>query len=181
MTTKDFVKKYKELNSKENIVNLINNRIKTDYIPYVQKVNVCEIIVNATNKVKNKINDDKNEYIFKDNSPLRKLLYNLYIISLYTDIEIDFQNPSDEFDLLDENDLFDMIFNAIKPNEIHKFDMILEMVVNDMYNNERNIVTYSEKRDKNKFDIINTVLDLLLEKSGVDNNTKEKIANIINL
>ena len=100
-----------------------------EYVPFNQKVDLCRAIIDDTTH-------DKNGD-FKMNSAFRNVLYRLVLINTYTNIDIDFGNAVEEFDMLESRYAFGFILSHINDDEIRRFDEIMQCELNDLYQNER--------------------------------------------
>ena len=151
MTVKEFID---GANKAKNVDEYIEKHIVNKYIGYAEKIAKCESIVDATSKMK-----AGDEEFFRVNSPAKFLLYSLNLINSYTDIEIDFQNPIECFDELESTGLASGIVSKIPQQETISFQMILKMVSDDLYENERSIVGYFSTKIKALNQIFETVMD----------------------
>lgn len=131
-TVKDFVKKYNAAKSDQTKETLIKSVICIDYLPYERKITICEKIIDSTYYTKDKNNVKKLHF----NSPAQYMLYCLNLVNEYTNIGIDFKNSLDEFNLLNKHGLLDLIISNIPKRESKEFDVVLDMVRNDVIQNE---------------------------------------------
>ena len=58
------------------------------------------------------------------------------IINKYTNLEVNFNDVMPEFDYLNRNNLFEIIFNKIGDKEVAEFNTVVEMVLDDFMTNE---------------------------------------------
>ena len=104
------------------------------------------------------------------------MLYCLNLVKQYTNIEIDFKNALEEFNMLNKYGLLDMICNTIPERELQEFQMILDMTENDVVHNEYEIHSFiSNQIDrfgnlfghivKPAFDKINDIIKNMDEKT----------------
>lgn len=140
MTTQEFIDSYK-LNK-----DLVKH-IKQDYIPYLEKVTRCEKIITVTSY--NEIT-----HLYHRNTPVQTLFLTLTLIDLYTDIDIDFENPASEYDILEKDGYIEKIMSCVPGRELSQFQAIFTMVNDDLAINERSLVSFFE----NKLDTINQIL-----------------------
>ena len=142
MTVKEFVEKYNNLASEKLKDDMINKSIVLSYLNYEDKCDMCARIISSSNY--DNVNGEK---IFKQKSTSRYMLTVLSIIDKYTKIDINFagKNVLSDFNMLDKLGLIDGIINAISKTEITKIQKIMEMQLNDLEANERNIVSFIEK------------------------------------
>lgn len=152
MTVKEFINKCK---MSKNLDKYLEDRISVKYLPYATKMALAERILNSTCYTNTEPN------LFKVNSPFRKMLFILSMIDEYTDIDIDWGNIMDEFDMLSENNVI-AIIEKIPESEFTQCSSILEMMLDDLIMNERDLVSYIDT----KFEAIKLGFDSLLETIG---------------
>lgn len=114
----------------------IKKHITTDYVDFLMKDTVCNAIVEATSYIK-----DGDRKIVKINSNNRDLFFTMKIISLYTDIDISFDNDDvvKQYDKLNKIGAIDALLEAIPKNEYAEFSMMLSTKINDFRENEYSI------------------------------------------
>ena len=156
MTVKEFVTNY---NKTKNIEKHI---IKT-YVPYAEKITLCTKILEIT--CYEKISED--EKIFKMNTPSRKMMFMLVLVDTYTDIDINFQNVLEDFDILSEKELLGAIIKAIPENEVTLFSSLLDMCLDDLITNTRDLIPWMENKIKASSIVINTVLESLINSEQI--------------
>ena len=132
---------YKEIKDINDI------KITTDYIPYIQKVSECKNIVDITSH-----KEIAGKKVFVADSTTRHLFYIMKLVSLYTDIEFDDSELIDAYDELNKNSYLDALFERIHNDdknatpmipwtELREFKSIMDMVMDDMYENEKSLST----------------------------------------
>ena len=154
MTTTEFINEIIDIAAKvdkEGLIAAVKKHVTCEYLPISEKIAKCELIVNSTERAKL---DDETE-VYRLNSPARFILYTLVMIDSYTDIEIDFKDSTGEFDLLSENRLTPIILNCIPKDELESFQMIMNMVKEDSYYNERDLVSWID----GKVDALGVILE----------------------
>lgn len=134
-TVKDFFKKYNDAKSDELKGTLIKSVMNVHYVPYETKVTICEKIVESTYYIKTEKNGIKTKKLHI-NSSANYMLYYLNIVNQYTNIEVDFKNCLEEFNMLNKCGVLDLIINSIPEREFKEFRMILDMVESDVMQNE---------------------------------------------
>lgn len=131
-TVKEFCEKYNGTNVEQTKQAFIEKVMNPHYVSYEMKITICKKIIESSYYKKS--NDGiKKLYI---NSPSKYMLYYLNLINQYTNINIDFSNALEDFNLLNECCLLDIIFSNIPERETKEFRMILDMVENDVLQNE---------------------------------------------
>lgn len=138
MEVKEFVSEYKKCATDQLKDRFFKKHIVANYIPYELKIAHCENI--AKNTMYLTVDEENN--IYRQNSPMRYVLFVLTLIKLYTDIEIDFNDSLNIFNELDMNNLIDTIITYIPSSEYSKFQTVLNMIIDDEIENNRNIVSY---------------------------------------
>lgn len=133
MTVKEFVKKYNSLQNKS--VAIKDLKVKS-YIPFEQKIDLCQMIIDNT--CYRNFNGKKEYFV---NSPARYMFFCLALINAYTSINVDYKNGLEDFNQLDENGLIDeIIFHQIPETEYKMMDVIMKMKMEDVYENERSMI-----------------------------------------
>ena len=151
MDDKKFVEQFKTLKNKED---LVRRHIKTYYVPYVEKLsNAIDIAKNTTHV------EISGKQIYKKNTPSQYFFTIMRIIVLYTDIEFSNDEYIAAYDELNKNEIISMIFDNIPEKEITEFKTLVEMCVNDTYENERDISSLLE----NKLEAVNMVIGQIQE------------------
>jgi len=156
MTVKDFLTNY---NKTKNIEKHI---IKT-YVPYAEKITLCTKILETT--CYEKISED--EKIFKMNTPSRQMMLMLVLVNTYTDIDINFQNVLEDFDILSEKELLGAIIKAIPEKEVALFSSLLNMCLDDLITNTRDLIPWMENKIKASSIVINTILESLMNSEQI--------------
>ena len=133
MKTEELVNKYNQLTSDDTKIKMIHGLAKTEYLPYLTKVTVCETVVRATSLERNDNGDPTGR--LKVNNPIRYVLYTMRLIAEYMDIEIDMDSIIEEYDLLNQNHMIEEIISVIPKNEVDEMSTILSMVDNDTMTN----------------------------------------------
>lgn len=138
MTVKEFID---GINAAQDPNSYLSERIVNTYVPFTKKANVCSRIVDATSKIV----VDK-ETTFRVNSPARYMLFALNLIDLYTDIDVDFKNITECFELLDAIGAIEYLIGGIPEREVKNFQMVHDMVLNDMMENTRSFAGYIDNK-----------------------------------
>lgn len=157
MTVKDFIDKYDRLSSDKAKEEFVKSTIYKRYLNYEDKIAMCTNIVNCSCYVT--INEKRK---FKQNTPVKYMLHRLSIIDKYTSISIDFSAAVETFNMLEKKELIDKIINTVPDNELRKIDAIMQMVTDDIYENERSLISYIDT----KFEEMSLLGSSLLEGLG---------------
>lgn len=139
MTVDEFVEKYKELDEAGKN-SLLNDLITTEYVPYAIKIADCKRIIQSTSYTNTEPN------MFSINSPARHMLLNLQLIDRYTDLEIDYNEALEIYDMLDEIDAIDNIITSLPAKEVSKYRKIMKMMLKDFKMNERSMIGYLDSK-----------------------------------
>lgn len=121
-SVKKFVYKYLETNDTDK-EKFLKDRIVCTYVPFEDKLTICEKIIDATN-----FNNGK----YVRNTSSASVLYKLNLVNLYTDINIDFgKDFLGDYNLMEEYDVLDRIINIIPDNERMRFSDVFYDVMGD--------------------------------------------------
>ena len=178
-TVKDFCKKYNETKVEQTKKELISSIINSHYVSYEMKITICEKVIENSYYKKNNDKKTKRLYI---NSPAQYMLYCLYLLKEYTYIEIDFSKSLEEFNLLNESELLDVIISNIPERELKEFRMILDMVENDALQNEYETHAFISNQVERFGELIGIVLKPAIEQlaNALENMDEKTIDKIIN-
>lgn len=151
----------KELNDKTNEekINIIKKHIVRNYVPYAEKISRCMNIIKNTS-----YDGDGN---FNQNTAFRHALFLLNIVDSYTDI--DFEYSIEIFDKLCETNIIFMILAEVSESDMKLFDSVLNMVSDDEYANNRDLVSFLESKFIGIEAMINPILDYLSSTDGGKN------------
>lgn len=142
----------------------VDSKIRTQYIPYEEKVSKIENIIRSTSIVKDDVTGIE---IFKRNTPACNLLFNLTLIDLYTDIEIDFEHVLKDYNALEEKGFINLLLKHIPADEYISWQKLFDMIAGDFMENERSLVSYLETKlgalDKTADSIANVIKELEIE------------------
>ena len=129
MTVQEFVNKYKYRKDEKAKEKFISDRLKTSYLPFIDKCNICERIARASSL------DATNKYM--PHSALNYLLYMLSLVDAYTDIDVVFIDNGEittdkQYDLLKESGLLEKLINLIPEQEATEFSMLIGFANDDL-------------------------------------------------
>lgn len=162
-----FMTAYKFKKNDEEKLNMVKEHIKNEYVPYEKKADIAKAIADASywRKVKDSSGNEYSELHI--NSVARYMLTCISMFDLYTDIERSKSkgNMLDDFNLLNENGIFDILVQNLDERELKEFNMILDMICDDVIANEYENHAYITKQ-VNRFgklvgDIISPILSQL--------------------
>ena len=132
-TVKEFCEKYNGTNVVQTKQAFVDKVMNPQYIPYEKKIAICEKIIENSYYKKSDDGETKKLHI---NSPAQYMLYCLNLVRYYTNIKVDFSNSLEEFNMLNENELLDVIISSIPEKEFKEFRIVLDMVESDVIQNE---------------------------------------------
>lgn len=183
ITVKEFVEKYNKLTSDELKIQFLKSVVKDKYIPFENKVTICEKIVESSYYVKTK---DKNGIEIKKlhiNSPAKHMLYHMNIVNNYTVIDVDFKNCLEEFNLLNKNGFIENMFCFMPRREMEEFTSILNMVESDILQNEYETHAFISSQVERFGELTSATLSPLLQilTDNLENLDENKLNNIINI
>lgn len=177
-TVEKFCKKYNETNIEQVKQSLLESIMNPHYVPYEMKITICEKIIENSYYKKN--NDGvKKMHV---NSPSKYMLYCLWLVKQYTYIEIDFSKSLEEFNMLNECELLDVIYSNVPEKEHREFQMILDMTENDLLQNEYDTHAFISNQVERFGELFGHIVKPALDRiSDVLENMDEKtINNMIN-
>lgn len=179
-TVKDFCKQYQNFSGDQLKENLVKSVMKPHYVSYEMKITICEMIIDNSYYKKDAEGNKTNKLHI--NSPAQFMLYHMNLINQYTSITIDFSNVLEEFNLLNESGLLDIIFSRIPEKEVKEFRMILDMVENDTLQNEYETHAFISNQVERFGELAGATLSPLLEIIGknLENLDEKKLEKILN-
>ena len=139
MKIEQFIDEFNKDKDKEAYV---RKHITHDYIPYSRKVSVCSQIAEySTHK------EIQGKKMFWNNSSLRYMLFVYAIIEEYTDIELGKKGAGRiaAFDLIEQFNVMYFVSTCLG-EEYKRIDTVLKMQVDDVYSNERDLVSFLETK-----------------------------------
>ena len=136
MKIKDFIAEYKTA-SDDHKAHAINKHIVKKYVPYIEKVASCQMIVENSMYIK-----DEYGKVFQPNTPLRFQMFVGELIRHYTDIDIESgQDRIEIFDAFEENGITELFMQCLG-SEAVKFQTVLQMCCDDVTFAETDLVKW---------------------------------------
>lgn len=177
-TVKDFCEKYNGTNVVQTKQALLEKVMNPHYVSYEMKITICEKIIENSYYTKDVDGNNKRLYV---NSPAKHMMYCLWLVKQYTYIEIDFSNALEEFNLLNEHGLLDLIYSNTPEKEHKEFCMILDMVENDVLQNEYETHAFILNQVERFGELLGHVVKPALDRFGdiLENMDEKTINNII--
>ena len=178
-TVKEFCEKYNGTNVAQTKKALVEKIMNKHYVSYEMKITICEKIIENSYYRKIEKNGENIKKLHV-NSPGKYMGYCLWLVKKYTNIEINFDNSLEEFNLLNENELLDIIFSNIPEKELKEFSMILDMVERDILQNEYEINAFISNQVERFGELAGIVLKQVIEQlnesiKNMDEKTIDKI------
>lgn len=178
MKLSSFITVYKTKRTDDDKLNEIKKHIKTEYVPYEQKADMAKAIVGASYYRKEKTSDGKERLVFHVDSVAKYMLTCMSIIKLFTTIECSSNEGKtlDEFNLLNQFGIIDLIIQNINQRELKEFNMILQMTCDDEMTNEYESHAFIRNQIERFGQLCSVALDPIIQQLDVD-----KIQEVINL
>lgn len=108
-----------------------NDVLKAKYFRDNLKINTKYIKIQEKRAlIKSIVYDDANKCLYS--SIDRYINYALSVINSYTNLKVKFENKYEEYDLLNEYGLIDLILSEIPKRELNEFKILLEMELKDI-------------------------------------------------
>lgn len=164
-TVENFCKKYNNVTAEQIKKTLIEGIINPHYVPYEMKIAMCEKIVESSYYTTTEKNGVKIKKLHI-NSPIQYMLYCMNLIKEYTHIEIDFKNILEEFNLLNEINLLDIIMLNIPEKELEEFKAVLDMVRGDVMQNEYEPLAFITNQIERFGELFGAMVDPVLNTLG---------------
>lgn len=157
----------------EENVKLVNTYINVD-----KKIDLINRIVRAT------MRNEKGD--FKINSCGRYILYVMNLIHEYTNLEVNFKNISEEYDLVKKTGLLEKILSIIPNEERTEFLTMLNMTIDDYMKNIYDPHSYITRQIDRFGTLISTLLAPYVDNftdmiSNLDDDKINKIGKIIEM
>lgn len=165
MEVREFVAKFKNCRESEREKFIEKHILKDKYVPYAEKIDTCKSIVNISCYGKIKTGDTE-KTIFKLDSPARYFSYCIAMIRNYTDLVWANDKTVEEFDLLSKYGLVDALFAYMPEKEVSTMKTILDMVLNDLMENERSVVSFVESASYGVTDILDAISGAIMKEMG---------------
>lgn len=145
MTVKEFLEDLNKVTGKTVKEERMKKNLNVkQYVSFVDKVNLAErVVYHSTHDFDQKGNVVGDITI---NSISKYLLHVMGIIDMYTDLDINYNNLVEDYDLLNVNGMIQEIVTLIGEKEIAECQMLLDMKLGDFMQNKLSV--YSFVRDQ---------------------------------
>ena len=114
-------------------------RLVKKYVSYEEKIGLCESIIKSTSIIKD---EQTGIEFYKRNTPACNLMFNLRLINLYYDIEINFEHALKDYNALEELGYVDLLLQHIPTEEYLRWQHIMSMTAEDYMENNRSLVAF---------------------------------------
>ena len=160
LTYKQFITKF---NAAEDKAVFCRMHIVNNYVDYQTKLTEVRKIAELGNYSSITVNEEEEaRTIFKRNTPIMYYLLKMRLLIDYTDIDIKDGEELEIFNALEEIGAVDALLSSIPEDEVTKWTKMLQMVNDDIYMNERDLVSYLET----KVDALGMVMNTMLTGLG---------------
>lgn len=135
MRIETFVKLYNAKRTDEEKMDAVKERMTNKHVSFSDKVNHADIIAKQCYYQKEKDANGVEREVFKQNSAAKYMFYSLTVVKLYTDLDIDFKQGLEQFEMLN-GEILDIIISLINKRELKEFQMLLDFACDDIMVNE---------------------------------------------
>ena len=131
-----FLKFFDQKQAEGEKYNFIKSHVKDVYIPIEKKVKIANSIIDKSFTIE----CDEEKCIIHVDSVTKYIATCMALFDAYTDIErINKNNSISDFDKLNERKIFDYIIDDIDQRELKEFNMVIQMVTDDLFTNKYSI------------------------------------------
>lgn len=166
-----FMTLYNTKKTDEEKLKILLEHIKNEYVPYEKKYEVAKAIVDTCYWKKVTDSGEKDSKVFYIDSVAKYMITCISIFDLYTDIERQ-KNDSkmlDDFNILNKNRIFDLLIQNIDEIELKEFNMILQMVCDDVLMNEYEIHSFINKQISRFSKLVDVFSRYILNNVDIEN------------
>lgn len=167
MKVDTFLKLYNTKRTDEEKVEVIKQIMKNNKVSYSDKVDRAGIIAQNSYHVKQKDLDGNEREVFQQNSAAKYMLYYLTLVDLYTNLEIDYKQSLETFEMLN-GDIIDIVVGLIDDREKKEFQMLLDFACDDLLVNEYEPHAFIRSQVDRFGYLIGTILAPVLENMDLD-------------
>lgn len=167
MRIETFLKLYNSKRTDEEKMDAVKERITNKHVSFSDKVNNADIIAKQCYYQKEKDSDGVEREVFKQNSAAKYMFYSLTVVKLYTDLEVDYKQSLEQFEMLD-GEILDIIINLVNTRELKEFQMLLDFACDDIMVNEYEPHAFVKKEVERLGSLISTALTPVLQTLDID-------------
>ena len=177
MNINTFLTLYKNKLKNGGAEDFVKEHIKNIYIPYEQKIAAANAIVNVSYWN----SDEESTKKFHVDSTAKYMLTCMTMLDLYTDIERSKSNGEmlSDFNKLNEYGIFDIIVSNINKREIQEFNMVLQMLCDDIIANEYELHSFISNQVERFGAVLGSIIGPALENIDI-NKISETVTGMIN-
>lgn len=156
-------------------INFLKEHITKTYVPYMQKMSRCELLVNSCWY---RTDTETGVKRFAVNSPNLRVMFRMQLVRQYTDIELNYDGTKivEDYDKLRQSGILISIFSLIPKSEFDQFESVLEMTQHDVMTNEYEIGAYIRNRLNDGLTIVGNLITPALVNAGF---TKEDLTALL--
>ena len=135
----------KQIAMNKDVEAYLKDKIMKDvYVAYEEKIAKCETIIKNTSTIKDETTGVE---LYKRNTPACNLFFNLTLIDLYTNIDIDFsKNMLNDYNELEKHGYIDLLLSHISKNEYVAWQRLFDMIASDYMENNRSLISYFDTK-----------------------------------
>lgn len=167
MKVEKFVHDYRIANKiKDGGINFIKEHMTNAYIPYLEKMTRCQLLVNSCWYRTDPVTNIKRLVI---NSPNLYVMFTMELVSEYTDINPQWEGTKivEDYDALRKSGILAQILALIPKSEFSEYNSVLNMIKDDVIKNEYEVGAYIRNRFSDGVAIVGQLIMPALEKAGV--------------
>ena len=120
-----------------------SKHIKLTYMPYVQKSSLVKSIVDTTSY--EEVNGIK---VYRRNTKNMLFIFTMKLIEAYTDLELNIENISNDYDALMESGAMNGLMNQIPAEEMSILRGMLDMERDDLEHNAHSLISFFESKSE---------------------------------
>ena len=136
MKVNEFIEQMNKM-EKEKVADFLHKRLITEYVNFENKIDLCQSIIKNTSY--SKISEEG--CVWKKQNAMEFLFFNIKLISVYTDVEIEDGNVMENYNALNKLDYIATLLYTIPQREFEEFNDIMSMCKEDQASNERNLTS----------------------------------------
>lgn len=170
MNIEKFLIQYKTT-SDEKKAEFIKKHITTKYLPYENKVSLCQEILDRSMWI-----EVNGKEVFNINTPAQYMLLIEALIQTYMDIDMpeDGKKRLEIFNIFEENSITPYLIEALG-GEYSALNTVLKMMIDDVIFNNTNLTAYIDQ----KIDAMNLSMDAMMDGLSAIMENQSKDENVI--
>lgn len=137
ITVKNFANGYEKCVSDDEKRRYFKSNLEiTPYISYAEKDNIAKNIIKATTHAPEESDAAGMKRAYFVNSAAKNMIFKLFIIKTWTNIDVDMAHCVEEYDGLAQNGLLSAIISKVPAEEVGEFAALVEWAKDDFLMNE---------------------------------------------